>query len=314
MDYIVHGNLQARILEWVAFAFSRDLPNPGIKPRSPTLQADSLLAEPQGKPLPPGDPGVNAKQMAGELWHLLLRGDHSSHLGLWVAVGPVWLGPPSLIAVETDTDLTVSTSLEQLCSICSRLSPSSWLCLTLAAPWHLGLPELLGCLEQSLPAYVEYACVLRPTAYLFTREGMAFWKGSNFLNNQSSISLESKRTALGAGSVLGSSKLSLRCAYRGFCLTFRVNFCFFPCTHLSLFCCFQGDIAGVQSWATLPLTQELYSCSQVSQELSIPTRSQLPTSPTSLALQGPTPPPFLLGTPLASTGHSRLSLGEVISF
>ena len=27
-----------------------DLPNPGIEPRSPTLQADSLTAEPQGKP------------------------------------------------------------------------------------------------------------------------------------------------------------------------------------------------------------------------------------------------------------------------
>ena len=27
-----------------------DLPNPGIESRSPTLQADSLLAEPQGKP------------------------------------------------------------------------------------------------------------------------------------------------------------------------------------------------------------------------------------------------------------------------
>ena len=27
-----------------------DLPNPGIKPRSPPLQADSLPAEPQGKP------------------------------------------------------------------------------------------------------------------------------------------------------------------------------------------------------------------------------------------------------------------------
>ena len=27
-----------------------DLPNPGIKPRSPTLQADSLPAEPEGKP------------------------------------------------------------------------------------------------------------------------------------------------------------------------------------------------------------------------------------------------------------------------
>ena len=27
-----------------------DLPNPGIKPGSPTLQADSLLSEPPGKP------------------------------------------------------------------------------------------------------------------------------------------------------------------------------------------------------------------------------------------------------------------------
>ena len=27
-----------------------DLPNPGMEPRSPTLQADSLPAEPQGKP------------------------------------------------------------------------------------------------------------------------------------------------------------------------------------------------------------------------------------------------------------------------
>ena len=50
MDYTVHGILQARILEWVAVPFSKDLPNPGIEPRSPTLQADSLPAEPQGKP------------------------------------------------------------------------------------------------------------------------------------------------------------------------------------------------------------------------------------------------------------------------
>ena len=28
MDYPVHGILQARILEWVAIPFSRDLPNP----------------------------------------------------------------------------------------------------------------------------------------------------------------------------------------------------------------------------------------------------------------------------------------------
>ena len=85
MDYTVHGVLQARILEWVAFPFCRgssqpsdqtqvsciaggfcpswgtreaqeywsgqpipsweDLPNPGIEPESPVLQVDSLSTE-----------------------------------------------------------------------------------------------------------------------------------------------------------------------------------------------------------------------------------------------------------------------------
>ena len=44
-DCTVHGILQARILEWVAIPFSRDLPNPGIEPRSSALQADSLPSE-----------------------------------------------------------------------------------------------------------------------------------------------------------------------------------------------------------------------------------------------------------------------------
>ena len=39
------GILQARILEWVAIPFFRDLPDPGIEPRSPALQADSLPSE-----------------------------------------------------------------------------------------------------------------------------------------------------------------------------------------------------------------------------------------------------------------------------
>ena len=87
----VHGVLQARILEWAAFASSRgssqptdptqvsciaggfftiwatreaqeywsgwsipflgELPDPGIEPRSPTLQTDSLPAELPGKPV-----------------------------------------------------------------------------------------------------------------------------------------------------------------------------------------------------------------------------------------------------------------------
>ena len=46
MDYTAHGILQARILEWVAFPSPVDIPNPGIEPRCPALQADSLPAEP----------------------------------------------------------------------------------------------------------------------------------------------------------------------------------------------------------------------------------------------------------------------------
>ena len=43
------GVLQARVLEWLPFPSPGDLPNPGIEPRSPALQADSLLSEPPGK-------------------------------------------------------------------------------------------------------------------------------------------------------------------------------------------------------------------------------------------------------------------------
>ena len=49
MDCTVHGILQARILKWVSFPSPADLPNPRTEPRSPTLQADSLPAETQGK-------------------------------------------------------------------------------------------------------------------------------------------------------------------------------------------------------------------------------------------------------------------------
>ena len=46
MDYTVHGILQARILEWEDFPFFRG----SSQSRSPTLQVDSLPAEPHGKP------------------------------------------------------------------------------------------------------------------------------------------------------------------------------------------------------------------------------------------------------------------------
>ena len=54
----VYGIVQARVLEWVAISFSRDLTDPGIEPRSPALQADALLSEPPGKPTAGGKMAV----------------------------------------------------------------------------------------------------------------------------------------------------------------------------------------------------------------------------------------------------------------
>ena len=61
----VHGILQARILEWVAVPSPPgDLPNPGIEPRSPAFQADSLPSEPPGKPEEPVDLAQNSSVIA----------------------------------------------------------------------------------------------------------------------------------------------------------------------------------------------------------------------------------------------------------
>ena len=108
MDYAVHGIIQARIQESVTFPSPRDLPNPAIEARSPTLQVDSLPAEPQGKskktgvgslsllqwifPIPGVEPGSLALQMVSlptELWgkpiylrtcwHSWLCSTHSPH-------------------------------------------------------------------------------------------------------------------------------------------------------------------------------------------------------------------------------------------
>ena len=57
----VHGILQARALEWAAIS-PGDPPDPGIEPRSPALQADTLTSEPPGKPL--CEPEAHAKQQA----------------------------------------------------------------------------------------------------------------------------------------------------------------------------------------------------------------------------------------------------------
>ena len=47
MDYTVHGILQAGILEWGAFPFSRGSSQPRDRTQVSTLQVDSLPAEPR---------------------------------------------------------------------------------------------------------------------------------------------------------------------------------------------------------------------------------------------------------------------------
>ena len=79
----VHGILQARILGWVATPFSRGSPNPGIEPRSPAMQADSLLFEPPGKPIFIGE---ETNSECGS-WSQVLFPPHQ---------GEVLLGGPSL--------------------------------------------------------------------------------------------------------------------------------------------------------------------------------------------------------------------------
>ena len=46
----VHGISQARTLEWAANSFSRDLPEPGIKPASPALAGGFFTTKLPGKP------------------------------------------------------------------------------------------------------------------------------------------------------------------------------------------------------------------------------------------------------------------------
>jgi len=55
----VHGILQARILQ--PFPSPGDLPDIGIKPRFPALEADSLWSEPPGKPSLPHRRGLGRK-------------------------------------------------------------------------------------------------------------------------------------------------------------------------------------------------------------------------------------------------------------
>ena len=71
----VHGILPAKILEWLAFPSPGDLPDPGIKPRSPALQADVLTSESPGKPI--------LKWKSFKFWVLDLWKSYQTNFSTW---------------------------------------------------------------------------------------------------------------------------------------------------------------------------------------------------------------------------------------
>ena len=145
------GILQARILEWVAMPSSRgssqprdrthallqgDLPNPGIEPRSPTLQVDSLPAGLPEKPIFILHLEKKKKQQKGPSW---------------------WFS--ELLRCVADSSLAVSSKLE--------LPWSSWVLTSVSSieettVFWLDCPFLHYCLEiiskRNAEAIIEIIC------------------------------------------------------------------------------------------------------------------------------------------------------------
>ena len=94
----VPGIFQARVLEWVAISFSRGSSDPGIKPGSPTLEADTLTSEPPGKPR---DVMVSDKLVILTVGLITLRNDHFFKTFF---IFPIWnmFVPSSLGSCQAD--------------------------------------------------------------------------------------------------------------------------------------------------------------------------------------------------------------------
>ena len=78
-DYTVHGILQARILEWVAFPFSSGSSQP--KDQSPALQADSLPTEVSGKPWKKKAMNKPRQSIKEQRYHFASKGTYSQSYG-----------------------------------------------------------------------------------------------------------------------------------------------------------------------------------------------------------------------------------------
>ena len=76
-----------RTLEWLSYPSPGDLPDPGIEPGSPALQADSLPAELPGKPLDGRHSKLSSDALSSHTQFLLSPGDPALAIFLFTPPG-----------------------------------------------------------------------------------------------------------------------------------------------------------------------------------------------------------------------------------
>ena len=137
----VHVILQTRILEWVAISFFRDLPDAGIEPGSPALQANPLPTELGGKP---------SKPLTWYTWFGLVS-QHQKYLGTNLLP---W--GQHIQSTDQGQSFELTAGFHWGCALCSYFHPSLW------ASSHIFFPPLTSlCSLQTITAWrcgLKYIC------------------------------------------------------------------------------------------------------------------------------------------------------------
>ena len=119
MDCTVNGILQVRILEWIVFSFSMGSSQPRDWIQVSTLQADSLPAEPQGKPKNTGVGSLSLLQWIFPTWE--------SNQGLlhckWILNQLSYQGGPPLVFRSCSHTFLNGTKIFQLFIIRKTMHP-----------------------------------------------------------------------------------------------------------------------------------------------------------------------------------------------
>ena len=103
------GSSRQEYQSGLLFPSPEDLPDPGIEPRSPTLQGDALTSEPPGKPLNLGK-NRNLVRNVSPLYYLFLHLSRSENVTLIAAMRLLnldwvgcWMDPGFTKACQVDS-------------------------------------------------------------------------------------------------------------------------------------------------------------------------------------------------------------------